>query len=379
MTQGSRCRGCHSAATEVVLDLGLAPAADCFPDAESPVSEQESAHPLRMDLCLECGLAQLAEDDTCTEEPRGIEPLALREQAVDAVRRVAESGWLRGSTVREFPSPHGGSWLPLLDEYDLGTAEIADVVLDSFGIMHDADQRAALRQRRDATAPGGVLLLQFHSLEAIVEQGHWNMLRHGHFGYYSLTALCRLLDGVGMAVAAAWEFDLYGGTILLAAVDAADVRARTPDPTVTEILAREKAFGITEPAVVGRLARDAHVQTAALRDRLEDARAQGRSVYAYGAPSRAVALLALAGVTRRLLPAVADAAPAKHGRRMPGTDIPIIAPGDLVAAAPDDVILTLPDLLGEVSAQYPQLAGRWRLDWTAPQPAPAGDVQPAGA
>lgn len=332
-----------------------------------------------MDLCLECGLAQLAEDDTHTEEPRGVEPLALREQAADAVRRVAHSGWLRGSTVREFPSPHGGSWLPLLDEYDLDTAEIADVVLDSFGIMHDADQRAALAQRRDAIAPGGVLLLQFHSLEAIVDQGHWNMLRHGHFGYYSLTALCRLLDGMGMAVAAAWEFDLYGGTILLAAVDAADVRAGIPDPTVAAILAREKAFGITEPGVVGRLARDAHVQAAALRGRLEDARAQGRTVYAYGAPSRAVALLALAGVTRRLLPAVADAAPAKHGRRMPGTDVPIIAPDELVAAEPDDVILTLPDLLGEVLAQYPQLAGRWRLDWTAPQPAPVADVQPAGA
>jgi hypothetical protein len=47
---------------------------------------------------------------------------------------------------------------------------------------------------------------------------------------------------------------------------------------------------------------------------------------------------------------------------MPGTDIPIVAPADLVAAEPDEVFLTLPDLLGEVSAQYPTLEGRLRTD-----------------
>ncbi|MGE2835277.1 class I SAM-dependent methyltransferase [Mycobacterium sp. SMC-4] len=373
-TSPARCRGCHSTALETVLDLGLAPAADHFPPADSVATADESAHPLRMDLCLECGLAQLAEDDTQAEEPRGVEPLALRLQAAEAVRRVAESGWMRGATVREFPSPHGGSWLPLLEEYGFRPAEAADVVLDSFGIMHDADQRAALEQRRDATAPGGVLLLQYHSLLAVVAQGHWNMLRHGHFGYYSLTALRRLLADVGMRLAAAWEFDLYGGTVLLAAVHQDDARAIAVDPVATAILKREREFGITRPGVVGRLARAAQIQARALRDRLEDAHARGRSVYAYGAPSRAVALLALAGVTRRLLPAVADAAPSKHGRRMPGTDIPIVSPDELVASDPDDVILTLPDLFDEVSAQYPQLAGRWRLDWTELAPTLARTV-----
>jgi hypothetical protein len=329
-----------------------------------------------MDLCADCGLAQLAEDDTQTAEPRGIEPLALRLQAAEAVRRVADSGWLNGTTVREFPSPHGGSWLPLLDERGFGSADTADVVLDCFGIMHDEDQLEALHRRRDATARGGVLLLQFHSLQAIVEQGHWNMLRHGHFAYHSTTALRRLLADVGMHIAASWEFDLYGGTILIAAVHATDPRAGTMDPSTSAILAREHRFGITEAAVVSRLARDAHAQARALRDRLESAHAAGRAVFAYGAPSRAVALFSLAGVTRRLLPAVADAAPTKQGRRMPGTDVPIVAPEALVAAQPDDVILTLPDILDEVSARYPELEGRFRLDWTEPQPAAVLDGSP---
>ena len=142
-----------------------------------------------------CGLAQLADDDTVTDEPRGVEPQALKDQAEAAIDQVAAAGWLRGDTVLEFGSPHGGTWIPLLTERGFTTATSqADVVLDCFGIMHEPDQRSAFARRARATAPDGVLLLQYHSIATIVEQGQWNALRHGHFAYYSLTALTRLLE-----------------------------------------------------------------------------------------------------------------------------------------------------------------------------------------
>jgi glutamate-1-semialdehyde 2,1-aminomutase len=365
------CRACGAADLHRVLDLGAVPAADYFPPADEPVAAGESTHPLAMDLCGHCGLAQLADDDTVTEEPRGVEPQALKDQAADAVARVAASGWLTGETVREFGSPHGGSWLDLLEQCDVSRIEdadsgpivgSADVVLDCFGIMHEPDQRAAFAERAAATAPGGVLLLQYHSLATIVEQGQWNALRHGHFAYYSLPALRRLLEDAGMRVATAWEFDLYGGTTLVAAVHADDPR---PTEAVIEQLCVEDA-SMTRPAAVARLQDAADGQAEALRTYLQQQFDSGLRVFAYGAASRAVALFALAGLDQRLVGAVADASEAKQGRRMPGTDIPIISPGDLVAAGPDRVVLTLSDLLPEVSARLPELAGRWVTDdWIA--------------
>ena len=44
---------------------------------------------------------------------------------------------------------------------------------------------------------------------------------------------------------------------------------------------------------------------------------------------------------------------------MPGTDIPIVSPEDLVSADPDRVLLTLPDLYAEVRLRFPELEGRW--------------------
>lgn len=357
------CRACGAASLSRVLDLGSVPAADYFPPADQPVHAGESIHPLAMDLCTTCGLAQLADDDTVTAEPRAVEPQALRDQARDAVARVAASGWLTGETVREFGSPHGGSWLELLEQCDVtpGTAT-ADVVLDCFGIMHEPDQRTAFASRAAATAPGGVLLLQYHSLTAIVNQGQWNALRHGHFAYYSLPALTRLLSDAGMRAVTAWEFELYGGTTLVAAVHVDD--PRPTEPVIEQLCAEDAAM--TDLATVASLQDAADGQADALRTHLERQRDAGRRVFAYGAASRAVALFALAGLDRGLVGAVADASEAKQGRRMPGTDIEIISPEELVAADPDEVVLTLPDLLSEVSARLPELAGRWVTDaWDA--------------
>jgi hypothetical protein len=352
------CRGCGKSNLSRILDLGKVPAADYFPLSTDPVCADEASHALTMDLCGDCGLAQLADDDTVPDEPRGVEPQALKDQAADAIERVQADGFLRGNRVVEFGSPHGGSWIPLLTARGFTTVSSdADVVLDCFGIMHEPDQRAAFARRAEVMSPGGVLLLQYHSIVTIIEHGQWNALRHGHFAYYSLTALARMLNLVGLSVVTAWEFGLYGGTILIAAVP----EQAEPDESVQRILAAEETMGITGAEAFGSLqeAADSHIES--MRIWLEDEASAGHTVCAYGAASRAVALFSSAGIDRRLLAAVADAAPAKQGRRMPGTDVPIVSPQELLAAEPDRVLLTVPDLLPEVSERFPQLAGRWKI------------------
>ncbi|WP_205874497.1 transferase [Mycobacterium camsae] len=354
------CRGCGNTELRRVLDLGKAPAAEQFPLITEPLTPQETRHALAMDLCGCCGLAQLAGGEAfdLAEEQQSVEPHAMREQAVDAVRRVAAAGWLRGDTVREFGSPHGGTWLPLFTERGYREAEIADVVLDSFGLMHDADQRAALELRAKATAPGGVLLVQIPSLAAMISQGQWNLLRHSHFGYHSLTALTNLLGAVGMSIATVWEFDLLGGTYLVAAVHGHVERDRCAD----EILKFERHFGVTQPDVLRKMQQAADTHVTQLRQWLEAQAERHLSVYAYCAGSRVPGLFSLAGIDRRLIRGIADASADKHGRRIPGTDIEIIAPEQLIAADPDRVLLTLPYLYDEVQRAYPQLNGRWWVD-----------------
>ncbi|HEV3360230.1 MAG TPA: methyltransferase domain-containing protein [Pseudonocardiaceae bacterium] len=343
------CRACPSTEGEIVLDLGAMPAADAFPPLAEP--GPDPVFPLRMWQCAHCGLAQLAEDPTSPDEPRGVEPAALVAQARDAVRRV--SGLLRPSmTVAEYGSPHGGSWLPMLTDAGLtpvGPGDRADVIVDCFGMMHEADQATAVAERAARLTEGGVLLLQYHSLATIVANGQWNALRHGHFAYYAADALRTMFARVGLVPRAAWEFDLYGGTVLLA-FGAGD------DCGFTEVV-----------GPVGNLQKQVDENCAALREWLVRMTREGRRVVGYGAASRAVALLCRAGVDVDLLSAVADASPAKWGRRMPGTRIPVIAAEELKADPPDALLLFVPDLLTEVRAALPELAG---TSWFVAEPAP---------
>jgi C-methyltransferase C-terminal domain/Putative zinc binding domain len=357
------CRACRGSAGHLVLDLGEQPACDYFPRCDDP--GPDPVYPLQMWLCSSCGLAQLLADPTVPEEPRGTEPAALIAQAADAVQRVVTAGWLpeRG-VVAEYGSPHGGSWLGLLAARGLTPVSEggqADVIIDCFGLMHASDQRAALAERAARISPGGVLLLQYHALSTIIGSGQWNALRHGHYAYYSTTALTKMLGGVGFTPRTAWPFELYGGTVLLAATRDGDGH-NAPGDAVRSMLAEDAAVGVCDPGAFVGLQREIQAHAKALRDWLATERSAGKRVVGYGAASRAVALLCHARVDRILLPAVIDASPAKQGLRMPGTDIPVAEPTQLAARRPDAVLLFVPDLLAEVRDAYPEVetaGGRW--------------------
>ncbi|GAB2936895.1 class I SAM-dependent methyltransferase [Rhodococcus aerolatus] len=349
--------------TDVVLDLGEQPAADHFPAPADP--GPDPVFPLRMLLCRGCGLAQLAEDPTVPDEPRAVEPQALRDQAVEAVGRLVAAGVLRpGDDVLEFGSPHGGSWEVPLTGAGLrwrgagpdGPDEPAAVVVDVFGLMHDADQRAALARRTAAVAPGGVLLVQVHSLATILAQGQWNALRHGHTAYYSVPALVAMAADVGWVPTGVGRYALYGGTVLLELRREGDRAGDGPPAEVAALRRAELDAGVCTAAVVSGLGAAATERVAALQAHLAAARASGRRVLGYGAASRAVALLA--AVDAGALAGVVDASPAKQGRCLPGSRVPVVAPEVLRADPPDEVLLMVPDLLAEVRAAYPEVEAR---------------------
>lgn len=361
------CRACGSRAGDFVLDLGDQPRSDWLP----PMGDggPDPMYPLQMWLCASCSLAQLVACPSTCEEVQGVEPAAGIAQAREAVRRVSAAGLLpRGARVAEYKSPDVGSWMDFLAPYGLSPAcdgELAEVVLDCFGLMHVADQSAAVEERVARVARGGVLLVQFHSLEAIVSQGQWNLLRHGHYAYHSTTSLTKILAANGFGGFRAWRFELYGGTVLLAARRFEE--GARPGASIEALLRQDARAGVGDAAVLQGLQRRAEDHAVRLHRWLMAERAAGRTVIGYGAASRAVPLLVLAGADRALLKAVADASAGKQGRRMPGTDIPIIAPSQMAELHPSSVIVFVPELVPELRTSLPGIeasGARW-VDATA--------------
>jgi len=93
---------------------------------------------------------------------------------------------------------------------------------------------------------------------------------------------------------------------------------------------------------------------------LLQARAEGRKVAAYGAAAKGNTLLNFAGVRQDLLSFVADRNPAKQGRFLPGSRIPVVDEAHLRRERPDDIVLLPWNLRAELRSQL-----HYVRDWGA--------------
>lgn len=346
----AECILCGSRDGVIVLDLGAQPSPRHWPLPTDPLPDP--THALAMRLCRGCGLAQLDADDTTEPEVPVPEPRAVVDQARRAVADLGRLGHLDGrATVVEFGSPHGGSWLPLLDL--VSTDGPADLVVDSFGLMHERDLPAALARHAEALAGDGLAVFLIQPLGDIVAQRAWTALRHGHHGYFTLTSLRNALGTVGITPTSVLRYDLYGGVAVVLAS-----RGGEPDADLLAAYDDEARRGLAAPEGLACLADAVSASTNRLRSYLESHRAAGTRLFAYGAASKAVAELAMVGDASGAILAVGDASPAKQGRCMPGSRVPVISPEALVAADPAEVLLLLPDLHDELLTTHPSLAGR---------------------
>ncbi len=75
----------------------------------------------------------------------------------------------------------------------------------------------------------------------------------------------------------------------------------------------------------------------------------------YGAAAKGNTFLNYCGMTADDVIAVADAAPVKQGRYLPGSRIPVVSPTDLAALAPDYVLILPWNLKSEIQAELTPL------------------------
>lgn len=349
-----------------ILDLGDLPACDDFPPADSDPAG-DGRWPLGLRWCPQCTLVQLSHTSPGPETPLAATSRTAREHAVHMAAALRDSSETQGgATLREFGSAHGGHWADELERVGFTATEAAaDLVVDNHGLIHAEDLDAALAERVAALADGGVLAIEFHHALAQITGNQIDTIRHGHPVYLSLTAWQHACARHGLVVVDAWPEPVYGGCLVVLARRGGESTTRTP--SVDLVLAQERAAGLDREEGYRRWGAAVTGLRRAVLDHLDTARAGGRTVLGYGAGSKAVTFLGVTGVDVSLLPVVADASPDKQGRRIAGTSIEVVAPRDLLAHDPDEVLLLTWDIAAEVTEQL-RAAGLTRADLTVALP-----------
>jgi SAM-dependent methyltransferase len=386
-----KCRHCGADLVLPLIDLGSAPPSNAYL-TEVTLRAPEKWFPLRVLVCTECWLAQ-------TEDYAGVVELFAADYAyfssfstswlAHAERYVADMtarfGLDASSQVVEVAANDGyllqymkARGIPCLGiEPTASTAAAArargiDIVEDFFGLRlarelvqqgRAADLTAAnnvlahVPDINDFVAgfahllkPTGVATFEFPHLLKLVQQNQFDTIYHEHFSYLSLTVVLRVFERGGLAVFDVDELPTHGGSLRVYA-QRSDTGTRQTSEDVRRLSAWEIDAGVKTTGLYACFQSSADRVKNDFLAFLIAAGNSGKTVAAYGAAAKGNTLLNYAGIRPDLIQFVVDRNPAKQGKYMPGSRIPIVDEAHLKASRSDYVVVLPWNLKAELMQQ----------------------------
>lgn len=386
-----RCRHCGAELRLPLIDLGSAPPSNAYL-TEQTLNAPEKWYPLSVLVCEHCWLAQTRDFAQASELfdadyayfsgfssswlahcEKYVADIALR-FGLNADSHVVEVGANDGYLLQYMTAlgiPCTGVE-PTSSTAAAARAKGIQIEEDFFGVRL-AQKLVAQGRQADLTIgnnvlahvpdindfvagfavllkPEGVATFEFPHLLRLMEGHQFDTIYHEHYSYLSLTTVERIFAMNGLAVFDVEELPTHGGSLRLFA-QRRDTGRYARQHRVDELMSDEAGRGMrTADYYAGFQATADQVKSEFVWFLLE-AKRQGKRVAAYGAAAKGNTLLNYAGIRPDLLPFVVDRNPAKQGKYMPGSRIPIVDEDRIQKEKPDFVVILPWNLLEELAAQ----------------------------
>jgi len=386
-----KCRHCGAELKLTLVDLGSAPPSNAYLTIEK-LQNPEKWFPLRVLVCEQCWLVQ-TEDFAQADElfdadyayfsafssswlvhsQRYVSDMAqrfcLKEQSY-MVEVAANDGYLL-QYVKALGIPCTGIE-PTTSTASAARAKGIDIVEEFFGV-NLAKQLVADGKQADLTAannvlahvpdindfvagftallkPCGVATFEFPHLLNLIELNQFDTIYHEHFSYLSLTAVQHIFAANGLTVFDVQELPTHGGSLRVFA-QRTDTGLQVINDQVRLLLQKEESVGMrTAEYYTGFQGKSEKVKDDFVAFLIE-AKRKGKSVAAYGAAAKGNTLMNFAGIRSDLIQFVVDKNPAKQGKYMPGSRIPIVSEDRLIEKRPDYVVILPWNLREEIMQQ----------------------------
>jgi 2-polyprenyl-3-methyl-5-hydroxy-6-metoxy-1,4-benzoquinol methylase len=386
-----KCRHCQCPATLPLIDLGAAPPSNAYL-TDISLRRPEKWFPLKVVICESCWLVQAEAYSRAAElfndEYAYFSSFSTQwlQHAENYVRDMAARfGLTPDSRVIEVASNDGYllQYVKQLGIQCLGIEPTASTAAASrmkgvetiekfFGVALATDLVAKGIQADLMTAnnvlahvpdindfaagfaillkPAGVATFEFPHLLNLIEENQFDTIYHEHFSYLSLTAVQRIFAACGLSVFDAEEHPTHGGSLRVFA-QRSDTGKHPLTSRLAELLEREESSGMRTAAYYTGFQAKAEKVKDDFTTFLIDAKRQGKSVAAYGAAAKGNTLMNYAGTRPDLIGFVVDRNPAKQGKFMPGSRIPIVTEERLRQEKPDYIVILPWNLRVEVMLQ----------------------------
>lgn len=413
MRQITRCRSCSSPRLIRFLDLGNQPIANALLDADD-LTKLEPRFPLQLAFCENCALVQVTETIPATvlfgrdypyfssfspallAHSREHVQSLLQERQLDERSLVVEVASNDGYLLQNFVAagipvlgidPAKGPvraarkrGIPTMQAFfgvDVALrlaakGKLADVMIANNVAAHVDTINEFIAGFAILLKDDGLARLEFAYLRDLIEQCAFDTIYHEHLFYHSVTALEPLFRRHDLHLNDAERLTIHGGSLRIS-VSKKPGKSRR----LRALLAVEAALGMNSLTYY----RDFSSRVSQLRQKLvqllEQERARGARIAAYGAAAKGATLLNYVGLRPGLIDYVVDKNPHKIGKYMPGVQLPIRAVEALTSDRPDYVLLLAWNFAREIIAEnrsYMEMGGRFIV----PVPEPRIVERPEG-
>jgi hypothetical protein len=374
----SRCQISGSSHLELIIDLDCQPLCDSLPSRDQ-LREPEIFYPLRLYLCPDSGLAQLdyVVDGSIVYHPdypyrSGITAeLAVYQRAfaqdivsglhVPSGALCIDIGSNDGTLLTGFKAlgmrtlgieptriahiarrENGIETIESFFTEALAKDIVADhgqakVITATNVFAHMAPLGEVMRGVCRLMADDGVFITESHYLLDVLEKTQFDTIYHEHIRTYSLRSLVELFAQYGLEVFDVRRAERYGGNIR---AYAARRGSRPVARAVGDLLETEVRRGLFEPETWQAFRERVYRCRDQLMTLAYQARASGMSFVGNSCPGRASTLLNFYGMTRDLMPYIAEQPTSlKLGLYLPGKHIPVVPNQRLLDEQPEYVVL----------------------------------------
>lgn len=383
------CRGCGTELARKFVDLGAAPPSNAYLSG-AELSRSEEHFPLRVLVCETCWLCQ-TEDFIASERMfdenyayySSFSTMWLEHAQRYTTSMVNRFSLTKNSHVLEVAANDGyllqyfkAQGIPCLGiEPTRSTAKAArekgiEIVEEFFGrqcaerlkdkgissdliaannvLAHVPDVNDFVAGFRVMLKPHGVVTCEFPHLLNLIRLRQFDTIYHEHYSYFSLLAVSSIFERNGLEIFDVEELSTHGGSLRLFS---GLPGAHAVNDRVEALKAREQNAGLGTHAAYDGF----QGQVEAIKDDfvnfLIEQKRQGYRVVGYGAAAKANTLMNYAGIRSDLVEYVVDRNPAKIGKFLPGSRIPIASEERLQRDRPDIVVIFPWNLTDEVVAQ----------------------------
>jgi predicted TPR repeat methyltransferase len=393
-----KCRHCNTELEQSLIDLGSAPPSNAYLSLAN-LAAPEKWYPLRVMVCTNCWLVQ-TEDYAGRDELfdadyayfSSVSTTWLKHANTYVARMVERFDLTSVSLVVEVAANDGYLLQYVRDrgiscygvEPTASTAAAArekgiEVVEEFFGeslasllvkqkgevdlvaannvLAHVPDINDFVRGFTALLKPQGVATFEFPHLLNLINQNQFDTIYHEHYSYLSLTAVSQIFSANGLSVFDVEEISTHGGSLRVFA-QRQDSEFHPVSSRVEALLRKEVEQGLSTIEYYADFQGKADRVKDDLLSFLLEAKRAGKTVAAYGAAAKGNTLLNYAGIRPDLISFVVDRNPAKQGKFMPGSRIPIVDEDYLRQFKPDYVCILPWNLKDEV---IPQL--HYIKDW----------------